>query len=195
MSSLIGHVLAGASAYLACNRGSDKRALRALPIFVLLAICPDFDYFAVWFLNYQAAPRISHSLLFCLVTALAAWLCSASWRRAGVAHLPFWALVIASASHPLLDLLVGAHPLPLLWPLPNPDVTAPIGVLPSAGQLRLTNYYLWRNLFIELAILLPVAVFLIAVARHYSVRSIAFRTLLVAPVWLLFVVWSIGLSR
>lgn len=195
MSSLLGHISVGVAAYLSCNRLSDLRALRTMPLFVLLAVCPDFDYFAVWLLHYSAAPRITHTLLFALASSLAAWWCSTSWREAGVAHLPFWALAAASASHPLLDLLVGAHPLPLLWPLASPDIAIAFGVLPSAGQLRIGNYYLWRNLLIELAILLPALALMVAVARRCPTLTIARAAMLIAPVWLAFAAWSFGLQR
>ncbi|WP_310599172.1 metal-dependent hydrolase [Desulfobulbus sp.] len=134
MSSLIGHTLAGASIYLSCNRPADQRAARALPVFVLLAICPDFDYFILWLFHYQTVPRLTHTLLFCLATSSMAWWCAAPLRRNNVANTPFWAMALASCSHPLLDLLVGVHPLPLLWPLPDPDIALPFGILPSAAD-------------------------------------------------------------
>ena len=195
MSSFIGHALAGAAAWLACNRLDDKRALRALPVFVLLAVCPDFDYFALWLFDYRIWPRFSHSLLFGLVTATLAWWLCGPWRKAGVARSPLLALAAASLSHPLLDVLVGAHPVALLWPLPNPDVALPIGILPSAGRLQLGNYYLWRNLLIELSILLPVMMLAVALAKRLPARKIALWAAIAVPVWLPFVAWSVQLRR
>ncbi|MGH6754443.1 MAG: metal-dependent hydrolase [Bradyrhizobium sp.] len=195
MSSIIGHAAAGVSVYLACNRLADRRALAALPVFVFLAICPDLDYLAIWLFHSHTAPRLTHTLVFSLVAASVAWLFTASLRKNQRAKLPFIALLTASVSHPLLDLLVGAHPLPLLWPLPDPDVFLPFGVLPSAGSLALENYYLWRNLLIELAVLSPVFAMLVVFARRIPFRTIAPKAFVVAPLWLLFVVWSVGLQR
>jgi membrane-bound metal-dependent hydrolase YbcI (DUF457 family) len=180
---------------MAYNRLGDRRALPVLPAFVLLAICPDFDYFAIWLFHANPAPRVTHSLLFGLASASLVWLCIGGLRQRHLAKAPFPGLLIASLSHPLLDLLVGAHPVPLLWPLNAPDVSLPFGLLPSAGRLALGNYYLWRNLMIELMVLLPVLSVLVALARRTPRRAIAVRALVIAPVWLVFVIWSVGLQR
>ena len=194
MSSIIGHAAAGAAAYLACNRLVNNRSWWALPVFTFLAICPDLDYFAVWLFGYTANPRISHSILFALVMSLLAWWCTRHLAKGTSTSTPFAALLLAGLSHPLLDLSVGAHSVPLLWPFPNQEVSAP-GVLPSAGRLALGNYYLWRNLLIESAILWPVLALFVALARKVPIRSIACRALFVAPIWLFFLAWSLGLRR
>lgn len=166
-----------------------------LPVFVFLAICPDFDYFAIWLFDMAPAPRITHCLLFGLATASLAWWLTARSDRKTPVRMPSLAFLAASLSHPLLDLLVGAHPVPLLWPLPDHDVALPFGVLPSAGRLAPGNYYLWRNLLIELAVLLPVLAVLVAAARRMSFRPIAKWLFAFAPVWLAFVAWSVSLPR
>lgn len=193
MSSIVGHMAAGTAAYLACNRFSDRRARLALPVFVTLAICPDLDYLAIWLLDAVPSPRFTHSILFGLAAAMIAWLCTRSMRER--AHLPMAALLAASLSHPLLDLLVGAHAVPLLWPLPEPDVSLPFGVLPSAGRLALGNVYLWRNLLIEMAVLLPALAAIVAVARRVPLRLVTIRGLAILPIWLAFVAWSVALDR
>ncbi|MDR2208946.1 MAG: metal-dependent hydrolase [Azoarcus sp.] len=194
MSSIIGHAATGAAAYLACNRLENKRSWWLLPPFVFVATCPDFDYFAIWLLGYSANPRISHSILFAAAMALMVWWGTRHFARRTSATAPFVAFLLVALSHPLLDLLVGAHPLPLFWPLPNPDVSAP-GILPSAGRLAIDNYYLWRNLLIESVVLLPVLAFLVALARKVPIRIIARRALYVVPIWLIFLAWSLGLRR
>lgn len=195
MSSLIGHVAAGAAVFLAYNRMSERKALWALPAFVLLAIGPDLDYLAFWLFHAIPSPRITHSLLFALAAASLIWLSTSYLRHHHLAKAPFLGLLAASLSHSILDLLVGAHPLPVLWPLHSPDVSLPFGVLPSAGRLALGNYYLWRNLLIEMVILLPVLAALVACARRVPYRTIASRALAIIPLWLIFVVWSVGLQR
>ena len=194
MSSIIGHAAAGVAAYLASNRFENKRSWRLLPVFVFVAICPDFDYFAIWLLNYSANPRISHSILFAVIMSLMVWRGTRHLVRRASATAPLIAFLLVALSHPFLDLLVGAHSVPLLWPLPNQNVSVP-GILPSAGRLVISNYYLWRNLLIESVVLLPVFALLVALARKVSIRTIAQRTLFVVPVWLIFLVWSLGLRR
>jgi inner membrane protein len=193
MSSIVGHAGAGVAVYLACNRASDRTTLRALPAFVLLAVCADLDYFAIWLWHVHATPRLTHTLVFCFAASLIVWLGTRRWRQDCVANVPLAALLIASVSHPVLDLLVGAHPVPLLWPLA--DVSVPIGVLPSAGRLALSNFYLWRNLLIELAILVPLFAACVAIARRTPRGLLARRVAMTAPIWTVFVAWSISLQR
>lgn len=191
MSSIAGHAAAGLAVYLCCNRWTDVRARWAAVPFVFLAVCPDFDYFAVWLFGYDAQPRFTHSWLFGLVTAAFIRLTT---RGCSSARLPMSALLAAAWSHPLLDVLVGAHGLPLLWPLAL-DVALPVGVLPSAGALRWNNVYLWRNLLIELGVLVPAYASAIAVMRRTSWRVIWPWAIWLTPVWLVFASWSCALPR
>lgn len=195
MSSLLGHAAAGVAFYLANNRLNDRQAIRALPVFVFLAICPDLDYLSIWLFHAVPAPRITHSAAFGLASASLVWMSTGHLRQKHLARLPFASLLAASLSHPILDLLVGAHPVPLLWPLPDPDLSLPFGVLPSAGRLSLGNYYLWRNLLIETVVLWPLLALVVALARRIPLRSIANWALAAAPVWAVFVIWSVGLQR
>ncbi|MGL4230931.1 MAG: metal-dependent hydrolase [Casimicrobium sp.] len=195
MSSVVGHALVGASVFLVTNRVVDRRSLPALAIFVLLAICPDFDYFAIWLWGWVTTPRVTHTLLFCVIASVIAWRCTKRMRSNGDANVSFLALLAASTSHLLLDLFVGAHSLPLLWPLPSHDVSAPIGLLPSAARLRHGNYYLWRNLLIEISVLLPLCAFAIALTRDVSYRAIAKCAIFISPAWGFALAWSIALPR
>lgn len=160
-------------------------------MYVALAICADVDYLAVWTFGYSAHPRVTHSLLFALVAAL---LARTALRRRDNAPVPIAGLLIASVSHPILDLLVGAHGVPMLWPW-RTEVSLPFGMLPSAGALDPTNYFLWRNLLIELGILLPFFALLIALVRRAASRATWRRVVLIAPLWLAFVAWSMMLPR
>lgn len=188
MSSLAAHALAGVTVYL-CSVGRTPRGWRSAAALVCLAVCPDLDYLGVWLLGYAATPRVTHSLLF----AVAAAMLVQRIARAGGTGLPLRWLLVASVSHPVLDLLVGAHPVPLWWPL-QAAMAVP-GVLPSAGALRLDNLYLWRNLLIELGVLLPVSAALVAIAHGSWGRRWRAWAVWMAPLWALFVVWSVSLSR
>lgn len=195
MSSIVGHALAGVAVYLACNRAKDRRALWALPAFVFLAVCPDLDYFAIWWWHAQPALRLTHTLLFALAASLLMWALIKPLRSRLQAKVPFPALLLASVSHPLLDLLVGSHGLPLLWPLTDRQVALPFGLLPSAGRLALDNYYLWRNLLIELGVLVPPLGLLVAVARGVAPRVLVRSATFVVPLWLVMLAWSVSLQR
>ncbi|MDQ1924070.1 metal-dependent hydrolase [Massilia pseudoviolaceinigra] len=184
MSSLIGHAAAGATVFLAHAPGAPPRSRMALVLLVSLALLPDLDYLPFWLFGIDSEPRWSHSLLFGLGASLLAWL---ALRGA----LPFAALALAACSHPLLDLLVGVHPVPLFWPLPLAQVESPIGLLPSAGRLSFTNIYLWRNLLIECLVLLPPCAIIVALARQVAWRRMAVASLVAGPCWALAVVWSL----
>lgn len=166
MSSLIGHTLIGAA--IGWRRQYSNRLDRCLAVGVLvfLAICPDLDYPIYWLLNIQIEPRITHSFGFCsTLSGLVWWLKSRVFNRR-LSGLSGRAIVLAGFSHLLLDGLVGVHPMPLFWPLTQQTVVLPFGVLPSAGHLSLGNFYLWRNLTIELGILLPIARFIMSYPSH-----------------------------
>ena len=154
-------------------------------------MAPDLDYLAVWWFGYAANPRISHSLVVALAAVAIVHRMTSDNRRA---RLPFVGLLAAGVAHALRDFLVGAHPVPLFWPF-DAGVTSPVGVLPSAGALAFGNVYLWRNLLIELGVLLPVSALLVAVCRGCPAQRVLARALFVAPVWIVFVGWSVALSR
>lgn len=177
--------------YLCCSaqqRGSSRWA--AVP-FIALAVGPDLDYFAVWFFDYAADPRFSHSLLMAVGAALFVKL---TLSRSVTANLKLRWLLAAGISHPLLDLLVGAHPVPLFWPLDG-GVSIPAGVLPSAGSLAFDNFYLWRNLLIEMGVLGPAFMLLVAVSARRRFPELAGWTLLMLAIWASFLIWSIRLGR
>lgn len=191
MSSIAGHAAAGITAYLCCNRWACARSRWAVLPFVFLAICPDLDYLAVWLLGYAATPRVTHSIAFALAASLLVHLLT---RRHTSARLPAAWLMAASLSHPLMDLLVGAHPVPLLWPVGR-EVAVAVGVLPSAGALAPGNYYLWRNLIIELGVLLPLFALGVALTRQATPCRVLVWAVGIAPVWVAFLVVSLGLAR
>lgn len=183
MSSIIAHIASGGAVYFAQKRQKPRWLL---PVLILLAIVPDLDYLAFWFLHINFEPRFSHSLAFCLSISTIAWLTA---RR----PLPFMMFALASCSHLILDFLVGVHPLPLFWPISPYEALSPIGLLPSAGQLRLGNFYLWRNLSIESGMVFPVLGLMIALAQGQPLRPK--RWLCLLAIELACLVWSLSLNR
>ncbi len=191
MSSIVGHTLAGAATYLALKPLSDPAMRWGLPVMVLLAIVPDFDYGAYWFLSVHAELRVTHSLVFCCVAAVIAWFATAGMRRRTVPHLGFWPYLVASLSHLVLDFWVGAHGLPLFWPFTAAEITAPIGLLPSAGALVPGNFYLWRNLAIECGVLIPILAAIVVWCRGVAWGRVWLPGLGLAAVEASFLAWSI----
>jgi inner membrane protein len=189
MSSFVAHALVGASPGL----------LGRLPwpqtcALVALAWLPDVDYLWVALGGARPAARVTHSLGF----ALGAWALAlallaaapASWVSPPQKRLLRWASLGAPLSHLVMDALVGgAHGDPLLWPLSARPLSAPWGLLPAAGALRLDNVYLWRNLLIELGIFVPP----LWMARRREGSLWAWG--LAALVSLLALAWSASLAR
>lgn len=192
MSSFVGHSL------VAIVVGGQKRAglsPAGATIWTLylitLALTPDIDYL-FRYLNINTAIRLTHSLLFTLLLP--------SLTLAILAKLPLtpqqrtvmrYQVILAGLSHLLLDLLVGVTPLPLFWPLSETTFRPPFGLLPSAGQIQLTNPYFYRNLFIELGVLFPLAWLLLKLPYSHK-RAIQTMCLLVS---LSFMFWASQLTR
>lgn len=191
MSSFVGHTLVGVATCFALKPPSHAAMRWVLPVMVLLAIVPDFDYGAYWFLHVSAEPRVTHSLIFCSASAALAWGATAGLRRRTWPGLGFWPYLVASISHLVLDFWVGAHGLPLFWPLTAAEIAAPIGLLPSAGALTLGNFYLWRNLAIECGVLIPILSALVALCRRLPWGRVWLPGLGLAAVEAWFLTWSI----
>jgi membrane-bound metal-dependent hydrolase YbcI (DUF457 family) len=199
MSSFFGHSLAAYVIASAARQDSASLLWKSglAGWLIALASAPDLDYL-IPALNSSAhhGTRITHSIAFSLVlplcTSIALYLAmgSESQRRA----LSICA-VLAGLSHLVLDFLVGVTPLPLLWPLSAAAFVSPIGVLPSAGRIQISNYYLYRNLLIEAGILAPI----LSVARKLCRGEIGVenRTKIIALLLIagVFIVWSARLSR
>ena len=190
MSSLIGHVAVGTALYLGHAGSRSPYPRMALPVLVLLAVLHDFDYFAIWFFGIDTHPRFTHSLAFAVGASLVAWACLKKLAEPA-SRLPLTVLLMASSSHALLDFLVGVHPVCLFWPLPLPELQFPFGVLPSAGHPNLTNFYFWRNLLIECAVLFPVLACFVAYKRKVTKRKLLMWCAGTLPLWLAALVWSV----
>ena len=64
-------------------------------------------------------------------------------------------------------------------------------LLPSAGRLRIDNFYLWRNLLIETGVLVPIYTLCLALAHRRPWQAITRHAAWLFPLWSLFATWSI----
>lgn len=195
MSSLLGHALVGASLYLAESRSASRSALLMGGLVTGLAVLPDLDYLVFWLLKFEIEPRFTHSLGFCLGTGLGAGLVLHIVGFRPPLRPSALVLLAASLSHLVLDLLVGVHPMPLFWPMSDAPIRLPFGLLPSAGRLSLSNYFLWRNLAIEIGILLPLAGFYVLWHRRLWRQIPTSGLIFGVGIWLVFVIWGTNLPR
>lgn len=200
MSSFLGHGLAAYSLFSIGRRQQPFTRLRAtwLAWLLVLAFAPDIDYLVPALASpAHQGSRITHSIAFSLILPLSSvgvlyFVKSLESRQRRLLSI---CAVLAGLSHLVLDFLVGVTPLSLLWPLDSAAFSSPVGILPSAGRIRLSNYYLYRNLLIEVGVLAPI--FYVARGLYLggsSTRSRA-RTLILLLVAGCFVAWSVSLSR
>jgi inner membrane protein len=199
MSSFLGHSLAAYSLFSLDQRERTSTLWRAvwLAWLVVLACAPDIDYLVPALASpAHQGRRITHSIA--LSMALPLFSVSVLYLVKGLKsrrRLLSVCAVLAGLSHLALDFLVGVTPLPLLWPLDSAAFASPVGILPSAGRIQLSNYYLYRNVLIEVGILAPICY----VARGLYLGEISSRDRARVLILLLiaggFVAWSVSLSR
>jgi inner membrane protein len=206
MSSFIGHSLAGLTVYLTTTelqvsrqfKWPNRYNLPWLMWLVAIASMPDIDYIIPSLIlqhnNYRV--RTTHSFLGALIvpvcTILILWLLG---KRGKALKLMSLQAILAGLSHLCLDLLTGVLPLPLLYP--SLEVfRLPFGLLPSAGKIQLTNYLFYRNLSIELGVIVPLGISLLLIIRD---RTLFGKHRLVVTAGLLisgyFMMWAFSLSR
>jgi hypothetical protein len=198
MSSFVGHSLA-ALAIHALSRDSRSAPFRWVWLFWLtvLASAPDVDYVSrALSSSAHGGLRITHSVFSSLLLPSATYLALfLAGMRGGRLHSHGIQAVLAGGSHLLLDLLVGVTPLPLFWPLQNTAYALPFGILPSAGQIRLSNYYFYRNLLIELGILVPLFYSLYLGSQRSIGRNRRWKVAGLLGISACFILWSLRLSR
>jgi inner membrane protein len=209
MSSFIGHSLAGLTTYAVVHQLKTDRFDRFdrvsrhnwlwLMWLIAIASIPDIDYL-IPELKIQHADqtlRITHSFVGVLLVPVASILGLWFWGNRGrVLKIQSFQLVIVGLSHLILDSLTGVYPKPWLYPFSLEAFKLPFGVLPSAGGINITNYLLYRNLFIEMGVLLPLSISLLISAKS-SVRRDR-RQLTIGGGLLIsagFMVWAARLSR
>jgi inner membrane protein len=158
VSSFVGHALAPVILYAATEPGPvPRRPLWPLAL-VATAWAPDVDYLLRSLILPGDPPiRVTHSVLGSLVVpALVVAILAMRGVRGRTLRLRATQAGGAGLSHVLLDLLVGVTPAALLWPFSSATVRLAGGILPSAGRLSLGNPYLYRNLLLEIGVLLPI---------------------------------------
>jgi inner membrane protein len=209
MSSFIGHTLAGLTTYATTQqiqingaKGSEPFKLNHLKWFfwlLVIASIPDIDYLIPALRLQQANQvlRITHSfigvLLIPVCTILGLCLTGKYDKNFKRKCLQ---VVLVGLSHLLLDLSTGVFPLPLLYPFSLQTFRLPFGVLPSAGRIQLNNSLLYRNLLIELGVLLPLSASLFLSVQGFT-RSGRQRLIIVGGLIVsgCFMVWASTLGR
>jgi inner membrane protein len=206
MSSFIGHSLASLTTYAITQQLQIDRPNKISQIdwrwliwLLVVASIPDIDYLIPGLRVQQAERilRITHSLLGVLpipgFTIVGLWLLG---KRGKSFKLQSLQVVLVGLSHLLLDLLTGVFPLPLLYPFGTQTFRLPFGLLPSAGRIQLSNYFFYRNLSIELGVLVPLSMSLLLSVRQ-STRSGKGLSIIVAGlmVSICFMIWASTLDR
>jgi inner membrane protein len=84
----------------------------------------------------------------------------------------------------------------LLYPFSTQTFSLPFGLLPSAGRIQLSNYFFYRNLFIELGVLVPLSMSLLLMAQG-STETNQERSLIASglAISISFMIWAINLGR
>lgn len=201
MSSFIAHSLAALSVYTS----ETKPALPSIQKFwliwlIIIASAPDIDYiFAALrvMTNSGERIRVTHSLVFSLILPIATFLVLIilGYRENILNNLSKQAF-IAAFSHLALDSLVGVSRLPLLWPFSTQSFKVAFGILPSAGKLNIFNYFLYRNTFIEIGILVPLVYCTYLISHKFSASRIQkVRIVGLLLISICFIFWSVSLNR
>ena len=214
MSSFVGHGLAGFYIYASEKRPASTIGKRCWLIWLIIIACfPDIDYAfpSLRFLSSsEQIVRITHSILFSLLLPIITiiLLVIGRYKRINILNnhlnnqdnhsliIHSRQAIFAGLSHITLDFLVGVMPLPLFYPFITETFKFSFGILPSAGRLSLTNYYFYRNLFIELGILIPLfySIYLISHQRVKTrLAKVKISCFLLISTCFLF--WSASLSR
>lgn len=192
MSSFIGHSIIG----LSVSRLTENKTIswRWSIWLIFVAIAPDLNYIELWTLGSQTLLKNSHSIGFAMILPVLTILFLKYKNEINLLRKSLLVLT-ASFSHLLLDLLVGVFPKPYLWPLYSEKIRLPFGILPSAGKLDLQNYYFYKNLFIELGILIPFMAIIGLYLNRHKTKHVLIKQLLLVLTWFPFLVWGASLSR
>ncbi|MGD1939442.1 MAG: metal-dependent hydrolase [Cyanophyceae cyanobacterium] len=202
MSSFIGHGLAAVtiSEAIAPNRRpflSRGRSLIWLGWLIIIAWAPDIDYAvpALTMAQNEGA-RITHgipsSLLLPSVTVVGLFLAGLRGQKSCICA---WQAILAGLSHPVMDWFVGVIALPLFWPLNSVLVKSPIGLLPSAGKPHWQNYFFYKNLLIELGILVPLVILFLRNLAWQKNKLSRWKTMMLIAILTYSLNISVGLSR
>jgi inner membrane protein len=195
MSSFIGHGLAALTIGESLPRQTDYKSFLFWQMcLTAAALAPDIDY-VLHGLNapHNGGVRLTHSIAFSLIVPFAGIIYLALAHRKNIVRGGFQ-IVLAGVSHLFLDTLVGGRQGdPLFYPFSQDAFRLPFGILPSAGKLSFSNFYFYRNLLIECGILIPVCCLILGFAGKIKLNKLSIAGLV--SVLLIFLVWSINLSR
>jgi hypothetical protein len=199
MSFFIGHSLAALSTYSVEKQPTSPKAISWLVWLIVIASAPDIDHIvrALRLTVDGETLRISHSILLSLVLPLCTILVLTILGCKGYfLIIRSQQVILAGLSHLVLDLLTGVNKLPLLWPFSTELFKLPFGILPSAGKVNLFNYFLYRNLLIEIGVIAPL-VYIAFLINHNKndTRSPKVRIGGLLLISFCFMVWSFSLSR
>lgn len=195
MSSFVGHALAALTIGKAFEENTTF-AQKAIwqSCLVACAFAPDIDYIipSLNLIN-NGGLRITHTIAFSLIAPVFLTFFLFLFKRKNVFWYGFQAC-LAGVSHLFLDLLVGSRQGdPLFYPLTKQKIVLPFGILPSAGEIKLTNYFFYRNTLLELGILLPIFILILTFAHKIKINKLTAFCLFCIFVASLF--WSISLKR
>lgn len=191
MSSFVGHGLVGFSV---SKMGKNKFFSFWTGWFLFLAILPDLSYLELWAFDRLFIFKYSHSIGF-IFPFIFLTILFLKFKKDKEILVKSIQTVIASSSHLLLDLLVGVYPKPYFWPFYEKGLKLNFGILPSAGKLDLHNYYLYKNLFIELGILIPFIFSISLILNYKKVKYFFLKQLFLICVLIYFVSWGMSLNR
>ena len=195
MSSFVGHGLAALTIGKAFEENTTfKQKVLWQTGLLLCAVAPDIDYL-VRPLNSinNGGLRITHSIAFSLILPILLTLFFFLFERKNIIQKGIQAC-LAGLSHIFLDLLVGSrHGDPIFYPLLKKEITLPFGILPSAGRISFSNYYFYRNLLIEIGILIPAFTLILFLAGKFKINRLMIIGLL--SVLITFLIWSVNLNR
>ncbi len=161
MSSVIGHTITSLGIY-ATTQPPKKLAWHDVlwpGWLIFVALAPDLDYLFPSLYVRDASLgvlRLTHSfagcLLFPLLTCLVLWRLKLARETRRLLAIQ---VALAGLSHLAMDMLVGVASLPLFWPFTVRRFRLPFGILPSGPAFRLDNVYMYRNLLMEVGVLVP----------------------------------------
>lgn len=200
MSSFIGHSLAAlGTSFVEQPTLFNTRRKYWLVWLVIVASAPDIDHVIRslhLIANYQLI-RITHSILLSLVLPVCTIILLIFLGfKSRFLFFRSQQVILAGLSHLVLDLLTGVNRLPLLWPFSSENFKLSFGLLPSAGGINLFNYFLYRNLFIELCVLVPLVyiAYLISNCGYMtSFQKTKIGGFLLISIF--FMIWAFNLSR
>jgi membrane-bound metal-dependent hydrolase YbcI (DUF457 family) len=170
MSSFVAHSLVGFTLGKQRETATLKETIFISFFFIFLACSPDIDYLIIYLRGESMPIRYTHSIGYIFLIFIFALLFRNFIFRKSLYPIPIYLFFLAPASHLLLDFLVGVYANPYFYPFSSSTFIFPFGILPSAGRINIFNYYFWRNIFIELAIFIPLISFLVPNFRKYIMR-------------------------